>query len=62
MREWIQNEDGQGLVEYALLLGLVATGVIVAMTFFRDDLANVFSNIGNTLQGGGASPTPTPHN
>lgn len=55
------EESGQGLVEYALLLSLIAVAVIVAMFFFRDQLANSFSNIGNNLRSPGPpAPTPTP--
>jgi pilus assembly protein Flp/PilA len=43
------DEHGQGLVEYALILAVIAIAVIVAMIFLRDQLSNIFSNIGNNL-------------
>ena len=43
------DETGQGLVEYALIIAVIAVAVIVAMLFLRDQLSNVFSNIGNNL-------------
>ena len=42
-------EVGQGLVEYALILILVALVVIVAVTAFGPLLGNVFSNISSTI-------------
>ena len=44
-----RTDDGQGLVEYALIIAVIAIAVIVAMLFFRDQLTNLFSNIGNNL-------------
>jgi pilus assembly protein Flp/PilA len=49
MVEFIGQEEGQGLVEYALIIAVIAIAVIVAMVFFRDQLSNYFSNIGNNL-------------
>jgi pilus assembly protein Flp/PilA len=43
------DEQGQGLVEYALIIAVIAIAVIVAMIFLRDQLQNIFSNIGNNL-------------
>ena len=47
-RLW-NDESGQGLVEYALIIAVIAIAVIVAMIFLRDQLANQFSMIGNNL-------------
>jgi len=44
-----RSDDGQGLVEYALIIAVIAIAVIVAMLFLRDQLQNIFSNIGNNL-------------
>jgi pilus assembly protein Flp/PilA len=46
---WVRDDDGQGLVEYALIIAIIAIAVIVAMLFLRDQITNVFSNIGNNL-------------
>ena len=56
MLEFLRDEDGQGLVEYAIILGLIAVVVTVAMIYLRGQLQNNFSNIGNHL----GSPLPTP--
>ena len=44
-----RDDQGQGLVEYALIIMAIAIAVIVAMIFLRDQLQNQFSNIGNNL-------------
>lgn len=46
---FLQREDGQGLVEYALVLVLVAVVVIAILTLLGPQIANVFSRITNAL-------------
>ena len=43
------DDAGQGLVEYALIISVIAIAVIVAMVFLRSQLQTMFSNIGNNL-------------
>jgi pilus assembly protein Flp/PilA len=43
------SEKGQGLVEYALILILIAMIVIIAMQFMAPTIGNVFTEIANTL-------------
>ncbi len=47
-RFWI-DESGQGLVEYALIIAVVALFILLTQVFFANQLKNFFSNIGNTL-------------
>ncbi len=42
---FLQREDGQGLVEYALVLVLVAVVVIAILTLLGPQIGNVFSRI-----------------
>jgi len=49
MRVFGRQDTGQGLVEYALIISIIAIAVIVAMVFFRGQLENQFSMIGNNL-------------
>ena len=49
MLKFIRNDEGQGLVEYALIIAVIAIAVIVAMIFLKGQLQNIFSNIGNNL-------------
>jgi pilus assembly protein Flp/PilA len=46
---FFRDEEGQGLVEYALIIAVIAIAVIVAMVFLRGQIQNIFSNIGNNL-------------
>ncbi|MGN6564593.1 MAG: Flp family type IVb pilin [Thermomicrobiales bacterium] len=41
--------EGQGLVEYALIIAFIAVVVIVAMIFLLGKISNLFSNVGNSL-------------
>lgn len=57
MTQWIlkslnklkQDEAGQGLVEYALILALVAFAAVIAMQTLAQDINNAFLGIGTTL-------------
>jgi len=49
IQQFFRDEDGQGLVEYALIIAVIAIAVIVAMIFLREQIQNIFSNIGNNL-------------
>jgi pilus assembly protein Flp/PilA len=44
-----RKEKGQGMVEYALILVLVAVVVIAALTIMGPLVANVFSTINASL-------------
>jgi pilus assembly protein Flp/PilA len=44
------EEDGQGLMEYALLLAMVSLGLFLVVTNFRDELGDVFDNVIEELQ------------
>ncbi len=39
------EETGQGLVEYSLILLLVALALIIVLSIYGTDLAGVYSNI-----------------
>ena len=39
----MQNEEGQGLVEYALIIVLVSIAVIVALTALGTSISSVFT-------------------
>ena len=44
-----QNEEGQGLVEYALILVLVSVVVIAILLILGPIVGNVFSQVTNVL-------------
>lgn len=41
----MDTEYGQGLVEYSLILLLVALALIIVLSIFGTELADVYSNI-----------------
>jgi pilus assembly protein Flp/PilA len=45
----LRDDDGQGLVEYALIIAVIAIAVIGAMVFLQSQIQSIFSNIGNNL-------------
>ena len=45
-----EDEDGQTLVEYGLLLALIAIIVIVALLFMGPIVSQIFQKVGNNLQ------------
>ncbi len=47
---FLNREDGQGLVEYALVLVLVAVVVIAILTLLGPQIGNVFSRIINAFE------------
>ena len=44
-----QDQQGQGMVEYALILVLIAVVVIVVLILLGNQVQNVFSNISSGL-------------
>ncbi len=48
---YLPREEGQGLVEYALILVLVAVVVIAILALLGPQIANVFSQITSGLGG-----------
>lgn len=42
---YLTSEEGQGLVEYALILVLVAIVVILVLTLLGPQIGNIFSEI-----------------
>lgn len=49
MRSFWRDEQGQGLIEYALILSVISVAIILVLVFFKDQLSNLFSSIGNNL-------------
>ena len=45
----IRDERGQGLVEYALILALIAIVAIVALIFMGGQVSKILSNVGHSV-------------
>lgn len=46
----VREDDGQSLIEYALVAGIIALGAIAALTLLKNQIATAFNYIGNTLK------------
>lgn len=44
-----EEQDGQGLSEYAIILGLVAIVVVAILTVLGPQVANLYSRVTNGL-------------
>ncbi len=53
-RLWEDN-SGQGLVEYALIIALVAIGLIAILTVLRNSVGTVFKTSATALNGAPAA-------
>jgi pilus assembly protein Flp/PilA len=51
----IHNEEGQGMVEYALILFLISIVAIVFLTQIGVDVSSVYDEVENALGGGDAT-------
>jgi pilus assembly protein Flp/PilA len=49
MQTLLMNEEGQDLIEYALVVSLIAFAATVGMRTLAGDINLAFSNIGATL-------------
>ena len=43
------EEEAQTLTEYALIIAVIAIGVLVALYFLRDQIKNLFSKAGSSV-------------
>jgi pilus assembly protein Flp/PilA len=49
MGHMLTRQEGQGMVEYALIIILVAVGLIIAIAALHPQLQTVFNTIVNSL-------------
>lgn len=49
LKNLMNDESGQDLIEYALIAALIALGAIVAMTSLSTKIATEFNTIGSSL-------------
>jgi Flp pilus assembly pilin Flp len=49
LTNWIQEEKGASMVEYALLVVLIAIVALVAVQLAGNEVSNTFSEIGSGL-------------
>ncbi len=55
MTQWIKNfmneEEGQGMAEYALVLGIIAIGVVAILVTFGDAIVTQFNKVITEFKG-----------
>ena len=49
LKDAIKNEEGQDLIEYALIVALIAFAATAGMSSLATGINKAFSNIGTTL-------------
>ena len=49
VRSLVEREEGQDLVEYALVVALIAFGAILSMNFLVQGINTAFSDVATTL-------------
>ena len=51
MRTFLGNKKGQGMVEYGLIIGLIAVGVIALLGSMGTEIKNLFQSVVDGLPG-----------
>jgi pilus assembly protein Flp/PilA len=55
MRSLVRRDEGQDLLEYALLVALIALVCVVAITAAGENVETIFNDIAAALTGGGGA-------
>jgi pilus assembly protein Flp/PilA len=50
MMRLFKEEDGQGMTEYALIIGIIAVVLIGTLALFKDKLVTIFEGITNSTE------------
>jgi pilus assembly protein Flp/PilA len=45
----LQNEEGQDLIEYALLVGFISLAAVAAISGISKEVSSIYSSIGSAL-------------
>ncbi len=49
LRKWFKDEEGQGMVEYGLIIGLIAIVVIVALVALGPKIRDMFDQVNDSI-------------
>ncbi len=49
LKRLMVEEEGQTMTEYALLIALIALGLVTVLTAFRNSLGGVFNNMRSSV-------------
>ncbi len=50
LKKFLKDESGQGMVEYALIIALIAVAVILAITTLSGQISSKFGQVSNNLK------------
>ncbi len=53
LRKWFQDEEGQGMVEYGLIIALIAIVVIVALVLLGPKIKAIFDKTNEEIESAG---------
>lgn len=56
----VKEEQGQGLTEYGLVLGIIAVAVVGIIATFREELVEIFNGALAKVENRDTVPTPAP--
>lgn len=57
LRNWLKDENGQGMVEYGLIIGLIAIVVIVALVALGPKIRDMFQKSADEMSKAATSAT-----
>ena len=60
LRKWFKDEEGQGMVEYGLIIGLIAVVVIVALVALGPKIRDMFNDVNEKLDEAAKAGTSAP--
>ena len=49
LMSFLKDEDGQGMVEYAIIIGCIAVAAIIILIAMKDKIANLFQKTNEAL-------------
>ncbi|MCZ8521582.1 MULTISPECIES: Flp family type IVb pilin [Paenibacillus] len=52
----VTEEQGQGMTEYGLVLGLIAVAVVATLVMLRTEITNIFTDALTTVQSRNTTP------
>lgn len=57
MKDFLKDENGQGMIEYALIIGLIAIAAVVVLVAIGPKIRDRFQSVNNALDEVGENPT-----
>ena len=51
VKNFVKNEDGQGLVEYIVIAAIIVVAIILVMTGFKGAISEKFNEINSKVKG-----------